>query len=54
MLFLWRPTITEKIIFIIDCRAEAHEGNDYNRVQSPIVDDAEHQDESIKSQSIMS
>lgn len=38
----------EKVDIIFDLRAEAHEGNDYNRTHSPIVGDAEHQDESIK------
>ncbi|MFY3793307.1 protein-tyrosine phosphatase family protein [Ureibacillus sp. MALMAid1270] len=39
----------EKVDIIFDLRAEAVEENtDYNRVHSPIVDNAEQQDESIK------
>ncbi|WP_428909979.1 protein-tyrosine phosphatase family protein [Niallia sp. Krafla_26] len=40
----------EKVDVIFDLRAESPtEESKYNRVHSPIVDDAEHQDESIKS-----
>ncbi|MEW5594924.1 dual specificity protein phosphatase family protein [Peribacillus frigoritolerans] len=38
----------EKADIILDLRAEAPEDTEYNRMHSPIVDDAEHQDESIK------
>jgi protein-tyrosine phosphatase len=39
----------EKADIIFDLRAEAPENkSDFNRVHSPIVDDGEHQDESIK------
>ena len=39
----------EKVDIIFDLRAEAPtEESKYNRVHSPIVDDADHQDESIK------
>ena len=39
----------EKVDVIFDLRAEAPtEESEYNRVHSPIVDDADHQDESIK------
>lgn len=39
----------EKADVIFDLRAESHENlSGYERVHSPIVDDAEHQDESIK------
>lgn len=39
----------EKVDIVFDLRAEAPtEEVKYNRVHSPIVDDAEHQDESVK------
>lgn len=39
----------EKADVIFDLRAESHENmSGYDRIHSPIVDDAEHQDESIK------
>lgn len=38
----------EKADIIVDLRAEAPGETEYNRMHSPIVDDAEHQDESIK------
>ncbi|MBT2730921.1 dual specificity protein phosphatase family protein [Bacillus sp. ISL-75] len=39
----------EKADVIFDLRAESHENKSgYERIHSPIVDDAEHQDESIK------
>ncbi|OLS35266.1 dual specificity protein phosphatase family protein [Bacillus sp. MRMR6] len=39
----------EKADVIFDLRAEAPENKvEYNRIHSPIVDDGEHQDESIK------
>jgi protein-tyrosine phosphatase len=39
----------EKADIIFDLRAEAPENkSDFNRIHSPIVDDGEHQDESIK------
>jgi protein-tyrosine phosphatase len=39
----------EKADVIFDLRAESHENKSgYDRIHSPIVDDAEHQDESIK------
>ncbi|MBM7604292.1 thioredoxin reductase (NADPH) [Metabacillus crassostreae] len=39
----------EKIDVAFDLRAEAsHEDSEYNRVHSPIVDDADKQDESVK------
>lgn len=38
----------EKADIIFDLRAEAPDETEYSRLHSPIVDDAEHQDESIK------
>lgn len=39
----------EKADVIFDLRAESHENlSGYDRIHSPIVDDAEHQDDSIK------
>ncbi|MCM3170444.1 MULTISPECIES: protein-tyrosine phosphatase family protein [Peribacillus] len=38
----------EKADIVFDLRAEAPEKTDYNRIHSPIVDDADQQDESIK------
>jgi protein-tyrosine phosphatase len=39
----------EKVDIVYDLRAEApKEETTYNRVHSPIVDDADHQDESVK------
>jgi thioredoxin reductase (NADPH) len=39
----------EKADVVFDLRAEEHENKSgYDRIHSPIVDDAEHQDESIK------
>ncbi|WP_328131937.1 tyrosine-protein phosphatase [Peribacillus frigoritolerans] len=38
----------EKADIIFDLRAEAPDETKYNRLHSHIVDDAEHQDESIK------
>lgn len=39
----------EKADIIFDLRAESHENKSgFDRIHSPIVDDAEHQDESIK------
>ncbi|MCP1495147.1 hypothetical protein J2Y73_005178 [Peribacillus frigoritolerans] len=38
----------EKADIIFDLRAVAPDETEYNRLHSPIVDDAEHQDESIK------
>ena len=39
----------EKVDIVFDLRAEAPtEESKYNRIHSPIVDDADHQDESVK------